>query len=151
MLSTRVFALLAALSCGACAPMPHVATTLPAISGSLTDAGAGAPVADRQVWVAQGSTTAPCSQPLVTTTTDQQGKFQLARQTEFRLIYAPYFRSIRTINLCAASADKSMLLFSGGFIHAQPAAATFSCQLREFQRGQTFTAAPCVVVSTTQD
>jgi hypothetical protein len=110
---SKVLALLTALACAACAPMPHLATTLPAISGSLTDA--GAPVAGRQVWIARGPDAAPCAKPWVTATTAADGKFHLARQTEFRLIYAPHFTPWSLISLCAATANQPMLLFRGGF------------------------------------
>ncbi len=143
MLLSRILFTLASLGCTACAPIPHMATTLPAISGSLTDA--GAPVAGRQVWVAQGPDAAPCSKPWVTATTAEDGRFQMARQTEFRLIYAPHFTPWRTFSFCAATADKPMLLFRGGLSpDGNAQTLELSCQLKEFVARQILSA-PCLL------
>lgn len=125
--SPRLLVLLLSLAGAGCAPIPHAATTMPAISGSLTSA--GAPVVGREVWAAQGTDDLPCGQPWVKATTDQNGRFTLPRQTEWRLIYAPSFTSSKLIKLCVSTAGQPRLIFRLGFIPTTPQAIELACDL----------------------
>lgn len=124
---SRNLLMLAPLACAACAPIPHAATTRPAISGSLSNA--GAPVVGRELWAAHGTDTDPCAQPSVKVATNQDGKFMLPRQTELRLIYAPWFTSSELTTLCVATTDKPLLILRLGFLPTTPRAIELTCDL----------------------
>lgn len=130
---SRYLAMLAALACAACAPIPHIVTTAPDIAGTLTSA--GAPVAGQEVRVAWGRDDSPCDTTVVATRTTQDGKFELPRQTEFRFLYAPLVAplSVRAFNVCAATPDKTLLLFRGivPLYDARPLKLT--CTLKELK------------------
>lgn len=143
----RLLVLLLSLAGAGCAPIPHAATTMPAISGSLTSA--GAPVAGREVWAAQGTDDLPCGQPWVKATTDQNGRFTLPRQTEWRLIYAPSFTSSKLIKLCVSTAGQPRLIFRLGFIPTTPQAIELACDLERPASKQTTTGL-CSVEATTE-
>jgi hypothetical protein len=127
MVFSRYLLMLAPLACAACAPIPHAATTRPAISGSLTSA--GAPVVGREIWAAHGTDADPCARPSVQAATNQDGKFTLPRQTELRLIYAPWFTSSELITLCVATTDKPLLILRVGFLPTTPPAIELACDL----------------------
>lgn len=134
---SRYLAMLAALACAACAPIPHVVTTLPDIAGTLTSE--GAPVAGHDVRIAWGPDASPCSTTIVATRTNQDGKFELPRQTEFRFLYAPLVAplSIREFNVCAATPDKTLLLFKGMVQLYEARPLKLTCTLKELKPTRT--------------
>lgn len=146
--SPRLLVLLLSTACAGCAPIPHAATTRPAISGSLTSD--GTPIVGREIWVSDGTDADPCAQPSVKVTTDHDGKFLLPRRTELRVIYAPLFMSpSKLIRLCAATAGKPLLIFRLGFIPTTPRAIELACDLERPVSKQTMTGL-CSVEATTE-
>jgi hypothetical protein len=108
--SPRLLVLLLPMACAACAPLPHVVTLTPDITGTLTRD--GVPVAGQDVHLARGPEALPCSATVATARTDAEGRFRLARQTQLRFIYAPLVAplSISEFQVCITGPGASQLL-----------------------------------------
>lgn len=107
--SPRLLVLLMSTACAGCAPIPHIVTLAPAISGTLTRE--GQPVPDAEVRLARGPDLQPCSITVATARTDTMGRFQLDRQIQLRFIYAPLVAplSVSEFKLCAMAPDTTLL------------------------------------------
>jgi hypothetical protein len=125
MRSATVVALLSAGLCG-CVPYPHSVTLSPAIDGSL--AREMNPLA-LQVSAHLGWTTPPCQGQSVSARPTPTGQFQLARQTDFRLTYAPFVAPIAVTpwELCVSDGISSRVAYRSIAAQMSDAAVTLAC------------------------
>ncbi len=141
--SPRLLVLLLSLAGAGCAPIPHVVTLAPAISGTLTRD--GQPVPDAEIRLARGPDLQPCSITVATARTDTMGQFQLEPLTQLRLIYAPLVAplSIAEFKLCATTPDDT-LLYRGTVMLYGAKPLKLHCALGEGEpKGRRVAGQPC--------
>lgn len=143
--SPRLLVLLLSTACAGCAPIPHIVTLAPAISGTLTRD--GQPVPDAEIRLARGPDLQPCSVTVATARTDPMGQFQLDRVIQLRLIYAPLVAplSVSEFKLCAMTPD-DRLLYRGTVMLYGAKPLKLHCALGEAatkERPNAYVAQPC--------
>lgn len=129
----RYAVMLLPLVSAACAPIPHVVTLTPDITGTLTLD--GLPMAGQEMRLARGPDADPCSIAIASTRTGPDGSFKLERQTQFRFLYAPLVAplSVSPFSVCAMTPDKALLLHSSVVQLYGAQALKLSCTLKELQ------------------